>query len=868
MKLYTKLYTIPAVGGTGTDQYQTIETFSLPNGLKVFYDHVPDTPLVSIQAWVNTGSADEPAKSAGISHLIEHMFFKGTANTKIAVIAKEIEALGGYINAFTSFEETVFYITIKNTYFHKAMDVLAQTIINPSFDQDELTMEKKVVIDEIKRGRDDTYQTLFLKLYGLAYKDHPYARPIIGSERTVSSFSRNTIFTHYKRWYTPSNISVIVAGDIPKQQVEQGIYKAFESMKSSGVVRHIRPPAPGQRRQQSLIRTMDVKDTYYAMGFVTPPVTEQDSFALEVFSYILGGNDTSRLPRIVKNENRLVDSIMVSSSANRYTGFFSISGTTEPEKLQRAFDMIMSTVADSGVQLPTHEEIARAKQMLKSMFIYDLETVKQRGMKIGEAVVEMGGIDYIMDYTRRIDSVTPAMIGSVINKYLVPSRLNTVALLPKKATAAQQRVRVVHPAVTGMDYAVKHTGDILTATFENGLRLVLKEKHTVPIIAVSALFLADITEEPRDKTGLVNIMSLMLKKGTHYRKESDIERESDNISGMFSPVRTKQTFGITGEFLNKYTDDGLSLFADMLQNSTFEKDEIQRIQNDVIADIKADKDNIGLQARNAFLRQIYNRTSLSLPEKGSEATIRKIARPDLVDAYEKFVTGRNGVVSVVGDMDGTDMVKKIARYLSRMKAGTHALPPSYKLHPAVHAVKTEKYAMEKNQAHIITGTLTVPVNHEDRFVLMLLDQILGGQSGRLFVELRDKRGMCYAVQTIGEAKLNNRGWFGIYTSTSPEKAEPSLGIIRTEMEKLYTAGVNDMELENSKRYLLSDYDSRKQMALSISSMLAYNELFDRSVDYYHKFPEFIKQVTRSDVNEVIRKYFALDRFTTLVLVPR
>jgi zinc protease len=868
MKLYTKLYTIPAVGGTGTNKYQTIETFSLPNGLKVFYDHVPDTPLVSIQAWVNTGSADESQKSAGISHLIEHMFFKGAANKKIAVIAKEIESLGGYINAFTSFEETVFYVTIKNNYFSRAMDVLAQTIINPSFDEDELKMEREVVLDEIKRGKDDTYQTLFLTLYSLAYKGHPYSRPIIGYENTVSSFDRDSIFTHYKKWYAPSNTSIVIAGDIPKQQVEQGIYKVFETMKSNGIIKHIRPRVPEQIHQQSIVKGMDVKDTYYAMGFITPSVADDDSFALEVLSYILGGNDTSRLPRIVKNENRLVDSIMVSHSANRYTGFFSISGTTEPGKLKKALDNIMNTISDAGVQLPTHEEIARAKQMLKSMFIYDLETVKQRGMKIGEAVVEMGGLDYIMDYTKRVDSVNIETIGNAIDKYLNSDRLNVVTILPKKNAGEKKHLSVVHPAGTGMDYTLKHAGDVLMATFENGLRVILKEKHTIPIVALSSLFLGDITEEPQDKTGLINVMSLMFKKGTHYRKESDIERESDNISGMFSSVRTKQSFGITGEFLNKYTDDGLSLFADMLLNSTFDMDEIKRVKKDILADIRIDKDNIGMQAKNAFLKQLYGQSPLSLSEKGDENTVKKIERPALIDAYQRLVSGKNGVVSVVGDMDSLDMVKKIGRYLSMIKTGKNYMPPYQDLQTPRYAIKTEKYKMEKNQAHIITGTLTVPVNHEDRFALMLLDQILGGQSGRLFVELRDKRGICYAVQTIGEAKLNNKGWFGIYTSTSPEKVDASLEVIRAELKKLYSLGVNDMELENSKRYILSDYDSRKQMALNVSNMLAYNELFERSIDYYNKFPQFIKQAKRGDVNAVIKKYFSPDRFTTLVLVPR
>ncbi len=855
---------MPIIG----NRYQKIEAFNLKNGLRVFYEYVPDTPLVSIQAWVNTGSADEPVKVAGISHLIEHMFFKGTSNKHIAVIAKEIEALGGYINAFTSFEETVFYLTLRNDYFKKAMDVLGKTIINPSFDENELKMEKEVVLDEIKRGKDDTYHTMFLNLYNIAYKDHPYGRPIIGYDTTVKNLTRDDIFAYYKHWYTPSNINLVIVGDVPRNQVEQMISTLFGDIKNNGIIKHIRPSIPEQRGQGNTIQKLDVKDTYYAMGFLTPPVSKDESFALEVLSYILGGNDTSRLPRIVRKENGLVDSISVYHSANRYSGFFSVSGTTEPEKLNKALDLIMNTVSDVRLQLPTQEELNRAKQMLKSMFVYDLETVKQRAVKIGEAVVEMGGLDYITDYTKKIESVTVEHIEDVIERYLNQDRLNISAVVPQNHAYSKKRINSVHASRAALDFKLEHAGDIVRATFENGMRIVVKEKHTIPAIALFSIFHGDMTEEPPDKTGLVNLMSILLKKGTHLRKESDIERESDNMSGMFSSIRTKQSLGITGEFLNTYVDDGLNLFSDMLLHPVFEADLIQRTKKDIIGDIKVEKDDIGFQAKKAFIKLMYGQTSLSLSEKGNEATIKKITRPDLATVYEKLVNSRNGVVAIVGDMDKMEMVNKIGRYLAGFRTGRSYPAPAQVIGEPVHTVKMEKYRMKKNQAHIITGMLTIPANSRDRFALLLLDQILGGQSGRLFEELRDKRGICYAVQTIGEAKLNNKGWFGIYMSTSPEKVDASLKIITAELERLYRKGIDDMELENSKRYILSDYDRRQQMALSVAGMLAYNELFDRNIEYYNKMPQFIKQVTRADINAVIKKYFSPDRFTTLALMPR
>jgi len=868
MKLYTKSYTMKLENiPSGNNKYQRIKAFTLRNGLRVFYEYVPDTPLVSIQAWVNTGSADEPPELAGITHLAEHMFFKGTSNKHIAAIAGEIESLGGYVNAFTSMEETVFYITIRNDFFDRALEVFAQTIINPSFDEKELKMEKKVVFDEIKRGNDDPYHTLFVNLYGIAYKNHPYGRPITGYKHTLKSFTGNSLLTYYKQWYTPANINLVIVGGVPYQHVVQKIYNAFGAVKSSGTIEHIRPKSPLQKGQRSLIKRLDVKDTYYAMGFLTPPVSHNDSFALELLSYIFGGNETSRLPRIVKNEKGLVNSIMVYHSANKYTGFFSISGTAEPEKLKKALNCIMNTISDAGNRLPTQEEIKRAKQILKSMFIYDLETVKQRAAKIGEAVVEMGGLDFIMDYTKKIDNVTVADMEKVIDKYLTPDRLNIVTILPKKKAFNKRYINIIHPTVAALDYRLTSAGDITTASFENGLRIIVKEKHTIPIVALSAVFFGDAAEEHRDRAGIINLMSMMLKKGTSYRKESDIERESDGVSGMFSHVRTKQSFGITGEFISNYIDDGLNLFSDMLLNSAFEKEEVQRAKKEIISGIRTDRDNIGLQARDAFTRFIYGGTGLSFSEKGEQNTIKRITRRDLLNMYDKLVCSRNGVVAVVGDVDKTAIIKRIAKYLSLIKTGKKYAPTAWDVSPPAHITKTEKYKMKKNQAHIITGTLTVSVNHKDRFAIFLLDQILGGQSGRLFLELRDKRGICYAVQTTGESKLNNRGWFGIYTATSPDKVELSLKVIRSEIERLYDKGINDMELEAGKRYILSDYDNRKQTALNIANMLAYNKLFGRDAGYYNRFPEFIKNVTGTDINTVIKKYFSPDSFITLVLTP-
>ncbi|MCL4477753.1 MAG: insulinase family protein [Deltaproteobacteria bacterium] len=871
MRFHTKSYTMKLDNVSfRNNKEQKIETFILQNGLKVFYEHVPDVPLVSIQAWVSMGSADETPKLAGISHVIEHMFFKGTIDKRIKEIAKEIESLGGYINAFTSFEETVFYITIRSEYLSNAMNILAQTLLTPAFDDNELIKEKEVILDEIKRGQDDLYQLLFLNLYEASYKSHPYSRPVIGYEHTVKSFTRDTILNYYKKGYIPSNINLVIVGDVPFNQVERLAYNEFSWVKSAGEINRIRPIILRQTNQRILIKNMDTKDTYYAIGAVSKPISHQHAYTLDVLAYILGGNDTSMLPGIVKDESKLVDSINVSSFSNKYTGFFTISGTTEPDKLGAAINKIVNTITEVAKRIPTDEEIKRAKQMLKSMFIYDMETVKQRGMKIGEAIVEMGGLDYIVDYPTKIDKVDAASIAEVVDLYFKPEHLNVVTIVPQKTDLLKSNLRILnkHSVKSGEPhYEIKRSEDTVIAALDSGLRIIVKEKYTIPAVAVSGVFLADSLSEPKDQIGLINVMSMMLRKGTHYRSESDIERESDNISGMFTTLRTKQSFGIIGEFLNTYIPDGLSIFSDMLLNPVFKEEELAKTKKDIISGLKIDKDNIALQARNEFIKLIYKGTRLSIQEKGDEHTLKSIDRKSLITSHENLVAGKNGVIAIAGAVDKFKILKQISSYLSEIKTGKMHIPDTHTVDAVLHKSKTVRYDMEKKQAHIITGVLTMPVNHEDRFPLILLDQILGSQSGRLFLELRDKRGLCYAVNTTGETKYKNKGWFGIHTATSAEKVEASLEVIKEELAKLYDYGVNDDEIEYSKRYVLSDYDNRKQVALTVASMLAYDELFEQGIDYFTEFPSHIKAVTRQDMNNIIKKYFSPDSFTTLVLIP-
>ncbi|MDO9349774.1 MAG: pitrilysin family protein, partial [Deltaproteobacteria bacterium] len=200
---------------------ERVHQFTMENGLKVILEENRTSPVVALQVWVKTGSADERDDEAGMCHFIEHMIFKGTGKRKVGEMAKEVESLGGSINAYTSYDQTVYHITIASRYADIALDILADAVQRSVFDPAELEKEREVILEEIRMGEDDPSRKLFRQTMATAFQRHPYGRPVIGYEKTIRAITRDQMLAFFKRWYTPDRIFFVVAGDFDLQEMEK-----------------------------------------------------------------------------------------------------------------------------------------------------------------------------------------------------------------------------------------------------------------------------------------------------------------------------------------------------------------------------------------------------------------------------------------------------------------------------------------------------------------------------------------------------------------------------------------------------------------------------------------------------------------------
>ncbi|MDI7261078.1 MAG: pitrilysin family protein, partial [Thermodesulfobacteriota bacterium] len=249
--------------------------FILDNGLKVLLEENRTSPVVALQVWVKTGSADERDEEAGMCHFIEHMIFKGTEKRKVGEMAKEIESLGGSINAYTSYDQTVYHITIASRYADIALDILADAVQHSVFDPAELEKEREVILEEIRMGEDDPSRKLFRQTMSIAFQRHPYGRPIIGYEKTIKAMTRDKMLSFFRRWYTPDRIFFVAAGDFDLQEMERKARALFKEFKrpSGGLPERLKEPE--QKETRSKLTFGNFKETYLQMAVPISSVTHE-----------------------------------------------------------------------------------------------------------------------------------------------------------------------------------------------------------------------------------------------------------------------------------------------------------------------------------------------------------------------------------------------------------------------------------------------------------------------------------------------------------------------------------------------------------------------------------------------------------------
>src|SRR5215469_18488557 len=415
------------------------QKWTLPNGLTIIVQEDHSAPVASVQAWCATGSIDEDAHlGAGLSHILEHMLFKGTKTRSTNEIAQKIQDVGGYINAYTSFDRTVFWTDVPKDGVTTALDVLADAMMNSTLPPQEYQKEQEVIRREFAMGMDDPDRMAGLLLFSTAYQVHPYRFPVIGELEIYNQLTQDQVMQYYKTRYVPNNLTFIVAGDVDAEKVHQQLTDLFKSYPEKSLQPVFVPTEPPQLGRREAHQEFATELTHLSLAWHIPAVTNPDVPALDLLSTILGEGRSSRLYRRVREESGLAFSISAFSYTPGDPGLFGIDATVDPKKREAAKQLALQIVDDVKHTGVTADELAKAKKITLSHHLGALTTMRGQVSDIGSNWLLTRNLDFSRDYLTAVQKVTLDDIRRVAAKYLVDQNLTVTSLNPKGSLAGKE----------------------------------------------------------------------------------------------------------------------------------------------------------------------------------------------------------------------------------------------------------------------------------------------------------------------------------------------------------------------------------------------------------------------------------------------
>jgi zinc protease len=789
------------------------------------------TGVAAVQVWVKVGSRDESLRQAGITHFIEHLIFKGTEKVGANEMATRIENMGGSINAFTSYDNTVYHIVVPTRAFQEGLELLVDAVFNPFFPEDEVTKENKVVLEEIKMGEDDPQRKLFKELFAVAYDGKPYGRPIIGYEETVKAITRDDIRRYYKTHYTPENMVVVIVGDFDEKGASAFLKKALASKKNPDGPAPEPGKGPARINLNEKIIERDVRESRIAFSYPTPAITHKDIAALEVLWTILGDGESSRLEEELKNKQSLVTGIGSYFFTPRDEGLLVVTATFKGNDFTR----VVAAVDEETKKLlrdgPLEWELQKAKNMIKASYIYGAETAQGRARQMGNFQTLTGDPEFTEKYLKAVDKVTAKDVQKMLEQYVVGRQKSLAALLPKGANNPR------------------------TYKLENGLTYTVNKNIASPSLSFRIGFTGGAKAEEKGQNGTFNVLSKMLLKGTETKDAHAIARKIDLLAGNLSPYTGRNVFGLSGGFLSKDMEEVFSLLKELLVSTKLRARELKTIKEEVLSEIRQKQDDPISTTFNKFNEVLYDGHPYSKDPTGTEKDVEALTLKELTGYYGQYVTPENTVFAVSGDVDEQKVKELMERLFSGWKGQANALKKQKVKLAAAKDVKVEKEMM---QSHLVFGFLGPGLIDADRFEVEVMTAILSGMGGRIHKILREEKPYAYAL-TFFNQMAYEVGAMGIYIGTDKKLVKEVETIVKAEIERLGREGFTDKEVADAKNYLVGNHYIRKQSNGSVSTDMCLDTLYGLKAGFFKKWPTHIQNVKTEDVNKAARKYLSVDR---------
>lgn len=867
--------------------YPHVEKRMLDNGLTILVRESHEIPKVSFQIWYNVGSKDELTGEKGIAHLIEHMIFKGTDTLSESDINVLVHKLSGSCNAFTSYDYTGYLFNFPTHHWHEAFPVVADCMTNCLFDDDMLNSEMKAVIQELKLYKDQYERSLMEEMIGMIFADHPYHFPIIGYKQDLWSVAGKDLLSFYKKHYKPNNATLVIVGDVNPDEVVDLANKYFGAIPKDPEYTKKENFFHRDIASKSLTLYRDVAQPTLAYAFVVPGAVDKRDTALDIFEWILGKGKSSRLYKKLVNETQLVTSVSTGFWNLFDYGIFFI--LAEPKNIEDASDIEriilaeLDDLAKNGISL---DEFERGYKKTQMSFYSLLEAIEDQAYAIGHTYLATGDENYVFTSLEQPEEVLKKQIQEIVSSYFRPavmhkgfvlelpeSEKGEWAVLQEESDKEDEKIlaaRIRSTEVGGAVYA--KTVDVQlpahfnfpkseTMSLSNGLKVLYHNNDMTPKINIILEFKARSHYDPQDQQGLYTFVADMMTEGTrNYTSEELADAiESRGMSFNVYPG------GISMKMLEGDFVFGLSILKEVLTNATFPEDEIEKVRDQLLTDIKQYWDEPRSFVSDLVRKTLYKDHPYSKQSIGTEKSVSSMTRQDLMDFYKKYISPSGARIAIVGDIEQYDLQNVLETALGDWQ-GPVVKEVDY---PQLSPVEKQdvNYPINRDQVVLCLAQLSIARTHPDFDKYLLFDQIFGGgalgsMSSRLF-DLREQTGLFYTIRGSLTAGADEQpGMFQVRTIVSLDRLVEAEKVIKETIDNVVDT-LTEQDLEEAKAAVVNTLVDNFVSNSDIASTFLYVDRFKFPADYFDNRAAQVEQVTLDDMKQAVKNILASDKIITV-----
>lgn len=863
------------------------EITHLSNGIPVLLQDAPGA-VATTYWWIDEGSTSEGKNEEGFAHFLEHMLFKDaaakeTGKASTGQTARAIESLGGDINAYTSFDQTVYHVTCAQEHWERVIDLFGIMAKPQKFLKLDFEREREVILEELRKTKDSPGRQFFSAVFETAYAKHPYGREVIGFEKTLKKANVKQLEKFYRARYNSTRMGLILVGPLGEPARRKKVLAALEKRYGKQAIPPLKKLVPAVKKISEpetravighKVLKFDVQTPSLALAFRVPDIHTKDLQALEVLAGIIGMGELSRVYQELFYKQALVTEASGSLYIPKDPGLLFLQAEFEKtENAGAVLNGIFKVLSELREGAPDHSEVERVITNIESEKLYATQSVDGLASRIGYVHFVIGNIAYDDTYFAKLKRVTPEDVRAVARKYLTWNRMTGVLMIPKKVQAPDFKSML---ALAKNSLPDETSSKVRRPTHKpiqhhklfqikewktpGGMQVVLHERPNSHAISVHSATLgglrSEITQPIRGADqdwGASYLMAMTWTKGTKKKTAHDISRIVEGSAAHLDGYAGRNTVGLEMTGLARDWTRLSELYSEVLAEPTFDTKELEHSKRVTEDAIKGIEDHSSQICSKLFLETLFESHPYGRITLGSIDSLKVIDSEVLQGFYRKWVTPSSLTLAVSGAVREDEVVKWALALDQRLSARKARTIETVAEESVLKAPRWVERNLGREQVHILVGGLGMKVDSPERHAYRLLQTILGGQSGRLFIELREKKSLAYTVSPVSFEGVEP-GYVGTYIACARDKRDEAIKGIGVVLETLASRGPTSQEIERAKEFLLGRRAMELQSDSSLAAYFGLQKLYGLEIRDNDELRALLDRITAKEIQGVCRRY--------------